>query len=102
MYTEYALCIRFILSLASCKTCLVIDDELNVLPISSQTLSVVPVKASNASSESEAQSELKELQQSLADTQPVGVIVGCTRTVDQVLFNYLLYCLCCGHHDFLY
>jgi N-acetyltransferase 10 len=41
------------------------------------------VKASNASSESEAQSELKELQQSLADTQPVGVIVGCTRTVDQ-------------------
>lgn len=34
---------RFILSLASCKTCLVIDDQLNILPISSHAASITPV-----------------------------------------------------------
>lgn len=29
---------RFILSLADCKTCLVLDDELNILPISSKVI----------------------------------------------------------------
>ncbi|XP_062513855.1 RNA cytidine acetyltransferase-like [Corticium candelabrum] len=72
---------RFLLSLASCQSCLVIDDQLNVLPISTQTLSILPAKAT--ASESESKSELTELQQSLADTQPVGVIVGCAHTSDQ-------------------
>lgn len=37
---------RFLLSLASCKACVVMDDELNVLPISSHIRSItsVPVK----------------------------------------------------------
>ena len=37
---------RFILSLASCKTCMAIDDQLNILPISSHTLNIkgVPPK----------------------------------------------------------
>ena len=30
-----------------------------------------------------AEQELKDLKQSLADTQPVGALVNCTRTVDQ-------------------
>ena len=36
-------CSRFILSLSSCKQCMVIDDRLNVLPISSQTLKITPL-----------------------------------------------------------
>ncbi|XP_021631033.1 RNA cytidine acetyltransferase 1 isoform X3 [Manihot esculenta] len=34
---------RFLLSLASCKACVVMDDELNVLPISSHIRSITPV-----------------------------------------------------------
>eukprot|EP00122_Pirum_gemmata_P012736 Pgem_evm1s11851 len=35
---------RFLLSLSSCKQSLVLDDEFNVLPISSHALTVVPEK----------------------------------------------------------
>ncbi|KAG9130714.1 hypothetical protein Leryth_012675 [Lithospermum erythrorhizon] len=34
---------RFLLSLASCKSCIVMDDELNILPISSHMKSIAPV-----------------------------------------------------------
>jgi len=34
---------RFLLSLAGCETCLVVDDHLNVLPISSKNLDIQPV-----------------------------------------------------------
>ena len=34
---------RFLLSLASCESCIVMDDELNILPISSHMKSVTPV-----------------------------------------------------------
>ncbi len=34
---------RFILSLASCEACLVLDDELNVLPISRHAKKLAPV-----------------------------------------------------------
>jgi N-acetyltransferase 10 len=34
---------RFLLSLTSCKQCLVVDDQLNILPISSSTLEIEPV-----------------------------------------------------------
>uniref|UniRef100_A0A2C9UWN6 TmcA/NAT10 N-terminal domain-containing protein n=1 Tax=Manihot esculenta TaxID=3983 RepID=A0A2C9UWN6_MANES len=34
---------RFLLSLASCKACVVMDDELNALPISSHIRSITPV-----------------------------------------------------------
>ena len=40
---SYIHCSRFILSLSSCKQCMVIDDRLNVLPISSQTLKITPL-----------------------------------------------------------
>lgn len=40
---------RFLLSLASCKACVVMDDELNILPISSHIRSItqVPTKEVN-------------------------------------------------------
>ena len=41
---------RFILSLASCQACLVLDDELNVLPISSHSRSIKPVDCSLSAS----------------------------------------------------
>ena len=34
---------RFLLSLADCHHCVVIDDQLNILPISSHMLSIKPV-----------------------------------------------------------
>lgn len=75
---------RFILSLGSCKNCVVIDDQLNMLPVSSHMLNIqaLPPKSMDdpPSPEEEA---LKELQASLQDTQPVGVLVGCCRTTDQ-------------------
>lgn len=37
---------RFLLSIASCKACVVMDDELNILPISSHIRSMEPVSAS--------------------------------------------------------
>lgn len=36
---------RFLLSLVSCKACVVMDDELNILPISSHMKSITPVPA---------------------------------------------------------
>ncbi|KAK4391831.1 RNA cytidine acetyltransferase 2 [Sesamum angolense] len=40
---------RFLLSLATCKTCLVMDDELNILPISSQAKSMLVASRTQAS-----------------------------------------------------
>jgi N-acetyltransferase 10 len=38
---------RFILTLANCENCLVVDDELNILPISSTVSNILPLKKSN-------------------------------------------------------
>ncbi|KAJ3129195.1 N-acetyltransferase 10 [Nowakowskiella sp. JEL0407] len=73
---------RFILSLGDCETCLVVDDELNVLPISKGK----DVKLLTAKKDKELtpeQEELKKLKTSLEDTQPVGSLVGCAKTLDQ-------------------
>ncbi|XP_077994185.1 RNA cytidine acetyltransferase-like isoform X2 [Glandiceps talaboti] len=75
---------RFMLSLASCKNCMVIDDQLNILPISSHCLNITPVPPkSREDSLSAEELELKELKESLQDTQPVGVLVNCCKTLDQ-------------------
>lgn len=71
---------RFILSLSSCESCLVVDDQLNVLPVSSSAASISPVP--RAAQDPEAQ-ELSELKASLQDTQPLGVLIGCCSTCDQ-------------------
>ncbi|XP_014327456.2 RNA cytidine acetyltransferase [Xiphophorus maculatus] len=75
---------RFILSLSSCKNCVVIDDQLNILPISSHMANIKPVPPKTQEDGlSPREQELKDLKESLQDTQPVGVLVDCCRTMDQ-------------------
>ncbi|EDO49259.1 predicted protein [Nematostella vectensis] len=75
---------RFILSLSSCKSCMVIDDQLNILPLTSHSLNIkaVPPKPKEESL-TPSEVELKELKDSLQDTQPVGSLINCCRTLDQ-------------------
>lgn len=113
--------IRFLLSLADCTQCIVLDDHLTVLPISSHSLSLAPVlpKVCSCSKfpqyrsaasllalfsavhgcdvllfhcqvEEEVtglQKELQLLKESLSNTQPIGHLVGCCRTLDQASFG---------------
>ncbi|VEU23397.1 DEKNAAC104576 [Brettanomyces naardenensis] len=73
---------RFLLSLADCKTCLVVDDTLNVLPISgARNIKRLPPKDDDELTPKEE--ELKALKESLADTQPAGSLVALSKTVNQ-------------------
>ncbi|KAH7885613.1 GNAT acetyltransferase 2-domain-containing protein [Phlebopus sp. FC_14] len=71
---------RFILSLGSCADCLVLDDELNVLPLS-KAKDITPIEEDRGKGKSE--SELKDLKESLSDTKPVGELVKLAKTIDQ-------------------
>jgi len=74
---------RFILSLGSCESCLVIDDELNVLPISGgKNVKALPPPDLDEP-KSESQKELENMIEQMQDTQPVGSLVTLARTVDQ-------------------
>ncbi|KAJ2996615.1 hypothetical protein NUW58_g916 [Xylaria curta] len=74
---------RFLLSLGSCQNCLVIDDELNVLPISGAK-AVTPLPPPDLDEpKTEAQKELDSIKESLQDTEVVGTLAGLARTVDQ-------------------
>ena len=82
---------RFILSLGDCIGCLVLDDELNILPISS-TVERLPVSEGLGSGLGDGDAdfsgyiedpELRELKESLADTPNAGNLVALTKTVDQ-------------------
>ncbi|KAI3878026.1 hypothetical protein MKW98_008303 [Papaver atlanticum] len=67
---------RFLLSLASCSACVVMDDELNVLPISSHIRSIKPVSVTEDSEGlSESQHDLKNLKEQLNGVFPVGPII---------------------------
>ncbi|KAL0381550.1 UNVERIFIED_CONTAM: RNA cytidine acetyltransferase 1 [Sesamum angustifolium] len=75
---------RFLLSLASCKACIVMDDELNILPISSHMKSItqLPVRE-DSEGLSEAERELKNLKEQLNDDFPVGPLIKKCCTMDQ-------------------
>ncbi|KAI8926506.1 GNAT acetyltransferase 2-domain-containing protein [Entophlyctis helioformis] len=73
---------RFILSLGGCETVLVVDDELNVLPLSAGK-DVKPLPRGEEATLTPQQIELDGLKESLKDTQPVGSLVGCSKTLDQ-------------------
>ncbi|KAJ3166062.1 hypothetical protein HDU88_003607 [Geranomyces variabilis] len=73
---------RFILSLGSCESCLVVDDELNVLPLSAGK-NVKPLPRLEEATLTPADKELVDLKESLKDTQPVGCLVACAKTLDQ-------------------
>jgi N-acetyltransferase 10 len=90
---------RFILSLSHCNACLVLDDELNLLPLSSKgttgaqgllkgshvdaSCSAEAVAAAVESNEAGGK-ELAALVRSLADAQPAGTLASMCKTLDQV------------------
>ncbi|PYH82943.1 nucleolar ATPase Kre33 [Aspergillus uvarum CBS 121591] len=75
---------RFILSLGSCDSCLVLDDEMNVLPISGgKNVKPLPPPESIDENNTGTKKELKEIKESLEESQLVGPLVKLARTVDQ-------------------
>lgn len=73
---------RFILSLGDNSNCLVVDDELNVLPISgAKNVKALPPRDSDELTPK--QQELKDLKESLEDVQPAGSLVALSKTVNQ-------------------
>ncbi|KAH6645419.1 GNAT acetyltransferase 2-domain-containing protein [Truncatella angustata] len=73
---------RFILSLGSCESCLVIDDELNVLPISgAKSVKALPVNIEKP--KTPAQLELETIKESHEQERPLGDLLKIARTVDQ-------------------
>jgi N-acetyltransferase 10 len=90
---------RFILSLANCQSCLVLDDELNVLPISRHAKNIIPLPGPSAAAsygasaedgiaavesvQTEADRELQKLKASMASTAMVGGLVNSCATLDQ-------------------
>lgn len=75
---------RFLLSLASCKACVVMDDELNILPISSHMKSITPVPSKeNSEGLSESEQDLKNLKEQLNEDFPVGPLIRKCCTLDQ-------------------
>jgi N-acetyltransferase 10 len=74
---------RFILSLGSCEACLVIDDELNVLPISGgKGVEALPPPDLDQP-KSAADLELETLKEAHEDVQPIGSLIKLAKTVDQ-------------------
>lgn len=75
---------HFLLSLASCKACVIMDDELNILPISShiRSITAVPVKE-DSEGLSEAERDLKNLKEQLNEDFPVGPLIKKCCTLDQ-------------------
>ena len=75
---------RFVLSLGSCDSCLFVDDELNVLPISGgKNVKPLPPPDPEVEGKTKARIELDGIKESLVDTQPVGSLVKIAKTVDQ-------------------
>ena len=85
---------RFILSLAECNSCLVCDDELNIVPLSKKALvKLGAVEVSKLIKKCDAgdvvkdktqdECELEDLKNTLRDTPHIGVIVEHARTLDQ-------------------
>lgn len=76
---------RMVLSLASNPSCLLLDDELNILPTSSHVKNIepLPVDTDGTNDASGKDIELKGLSESLSDTLPAGPLVAKCRTLDQ-------------------
>lgn len=71
---------RFLLSLTNCENFLCIDDEFNVLPLSSK---IKKLKPSQNIRKNHEQQMLKDLQQELKDTEIIGNLLRCVITLDQ-------------------
>ncbi|XP_057795187.1 RNA cytidine acetyltransferase 1-like [Salvia miltiorrhiza] len=77
---------RFLLSLSSCKSCIVMDDELNILPISSHIKSITQSSSVQEDSEGHPKSEREQkvLEKQLNDKSTVGPLIRkcCTMVQD--------------------
>ncbi|KAH8063332.1 pyruvate carboxylase [Aureococcus anophagefferens] len=76
---------RFILSLADCRRCLVLDDELNVLPLSRKHVARFEDAPPDAPPPPSAavRAEIEDLAATPADAPPAGELVAKARTLDQ-------------------
>lgn len=74
---------RFLLSLGRCDSCLVIDDEMNVLPISGgkDVTALPPPDGDDAKTDHDI--ELDGIKDENEDREPVGSLVKLAKTVDQ-------------------
>lgn len=73
---------RFLLLLGDCNTCLVVDDELNVLPVSGgRHVQALPPADEDELTPQAA--ELATLKEELAEVQPAGLLVGLAKTTNQ-------------------
>ena len=70
---------RFTLSLGACPTCIMMDDELNILPTSSHIRGIEPVEEKRA----DESPELTDLKESMEEVEPAGPLVKCCKTMDQ-------------------
>ncbi|QDZ23803.1 RNA cytidine acetyltransferase [Chloropicon primus] len=78
---------RMVLSMAHNPNCILMDDELNVLPTSSLMAKIRPASGLSSSGEPAGfagkSKELGDLCDMLADTQPAGTLVSLCKTIDQ-------------------
>lgn len=75
---------RFILSLGSCSDCLLLDDELNVLPLSKgKDITLGSAEGDDRGRKRKA-AELKDMKESLNGVDIVGALAKLAKTVDQV------------------
>lgn len=74
---------RFILSFASCRDSAVVDDQLNVLPLSSHVSKIEPVPANTKNEVTAESEELVSLKSSMAETKPIGPLLRECKTVCQ-------------------
>jgi N-acetyltransferase 10 len=80
---------RLVLSLAGCHSCILMDDELNILPTSTHVRLIQPIPTNPdgtpvvPSANAAANAELKDLTESLREVQPAGALVSRCRTLDQ-------------------
>ncbi|CAG9461049.1 unnamed protein product [Pedinophyceae sp. YPF-701] len=74
---------RLVLSLASNPNCLLVDDELNVLPTSTLARHIAALPPDHVPAWQQHSAELRELTDSLADAKPAGPLVAGARTMDQ-------------------
>ncbi|TKY57778.1 N-acetyltransferase protein [Spatholobus suberectus] len=75
---------RFLLSLASCKACVFVDDELNILPVSSHVRSIAPVSVKeDFEGLSKAEQNLKNIREQLNENLLVGPLIRKCSTLDQ-------------------
>ena len=80
---------RLVLSLAGCHSCILMDDELNILPTSTHVRHIQPIPTNPdgtplvPSANAATNAELTDLTESLREVQPAGSLVSRCRTLDQ-------------------